>query len=157
MENYRGNSAVAMPRDTQGDVKFVNVYNNTGSALTAYKPYNLVPGWITGKGVVYVPIAAGTNTAATNLVGVPQTALADATYGLIQVGGLVPICATTGTVTANDKLQLIASGVGLIREGSGSDGLTIMTTDVCAISVANVATNQWQVYLIGELCSIAAT
>lgn len=157
MENYRNNSAVSMPKDTQGDVKFVNVYNNTGSALTAYRPYNLVPGWITGLGVVYVPLAASTNTAVANLVGVPQTALANATYGMVQVGGLVPICATTGSVTANDKLQLIASGVGLIREGSGSDGLTAMSTDVCAISVANVDTNQWQVYLLGNLCSIAAT
>jgi hypothetical protein len=70
---------------------------------------------------------------------------------------LVPICATTGTVTANDKLQIINGGVGLIREGSGADGLTIMTTDVCAIAVANVDTNQWQVYLIGDRCSIAAS
>jgi hypothetical protein len=152
--NYLNNSAVSKP--AAGDVQFVRVYNN-GSALTAYKPYNLVPGWITALGVVYVPIAAATNTAVTNLIGVPQTALAASTYGLIQVGGLVPICATTGTVTANDKLQIINGGVGLIREGSGADGLTIMTTDVCGIAVANVDTNQWQVYLIGALCSIAAS
>lgn len=155
MENYRGNSAVAMPNDTQGDVKFVNVYNNTGSALTAYCPYNLVPGWITGKGVVYVPIAAATNAAVTNLIGVPQTALADATYGLIQVGGLVPICATSGSVAANDNLQVIDAGVALIDEGT--NGLAIHTADACGTAVALVATDQWQVYLFGKRCSIAGS
>lgn len=155
MANYRGNSAVAMPKDDQGDVAYINVYNNTGSALTAYQPYNLVPGWITGKGVVYVPIAAATNATPTNIIGVPQTALANATYGLIQVGGLVPICATSGTVNANDCLQIIDGGKALIDEGG--NGLAVMSTDACGVAVANVDTDQWKVYLFGRRCSIAAS
>lgn len=146
---------MAMPQDTQGDVKFINVYNNTGSALTAYRPYNLVPGWITGKGVVYVPIAAATNTAVTNVIGIPQVALADKAHGLIQVSGVVPICATSGSVAANDNLEVIDSGTTLIDEGT--NGLAIGTTDVCATAVSLVATDQWVVYLHGKRCSIAGS
>jgi hypothetical protein len=152
MNNYRG-SGVAMP--VAGDAKYVNVYNNTGSALTAYAPYNLVPGWITGIGIVYVPIAPATNAAVRNLIGIPQVALADKATGLIQVGGLVPICATSSTVAANDQLQVIDAGTALIDEGL--NGLAIETTDACGVAVSLVDTDQWKVYLYGRYCSIAGS
>ena len=150
--NYQNASAVEV---LEGDgVKQVKVWNNSGVTCSKYVPMALVPGWITGKGAVMVPIAVATNSVKTTLIGVPQEDVADSVYGFFVVQGLC-IANTSGTVTANDKLQVQnATPTVFIREGAGSDGLALPSDSTAAVSVENYDTNIWYIHLSGELLVI---
>ena len=154
VNNYLLNSNIEVLEN--GDDRQLKIYNNTGTALTAYCPYMIVPGWITGVGFVYVPIAVATCATASVVVGVPQAAIADKAWGFVYTRGYC-LATTSGTVTGNDRLQVINAGVSFIREGSGADGLVQPGTDVSAISVANSDTNLWYIYLTGVHCTVAAS
>jgi hypothetical protein len=155
--DYRG--AAIQRLDANGNV-FITVYNNSGGTLTQGKPYVIVNQVISGK-VEAVAIAPATNTNPVNLIGLPVADIPDASYGEVQVEGIFGSVAngvgaiTSGTVAANDNLQVINAGVSLIDEGT--DGGALETVDVCAVAVANVTTNRWVVRLLGKRSGIAAT
>lgn len=151
--NYLKNSAVEI--DQAGDVVIVKVYNDTGSAIAVGVPKLIVNKWITAIGAVAAPLAAATNTAVANIVGVPLEAHANATYARYQIKGLVPYVVTSGTVAANDNLEIINAGAALIDEGT--DGGAVETSGALGVAVENVTTNVWKVYLRGKQVSVAAS
>ena len=150
--NYLTSSTVEERRGN-GDV-FVKVYNNTGTSIADRAIKMLVPIWITGKGTVIVPIAAATNAAKTSVIGVCEGTHADKTYVFYQIQGFCPNV-TTGTVTANDYVQVINSGTPFIDEGG--NGGTQPTADAVGITVTvNTATNA-DIYIFGNPCTIAGS
>ena len=141
--NYQGNSAIEVVRG-DGVVK-VKVYNNS-TVLTAYRPYVLVPGWITGVGAVMVPIAPATNTVMTSLIGVPQEAIAASTYGYCVIEGYCKVNVTE-TIVANDQLEVKNGGTTFVDQGA--NGLTLPGADVAAITCDQVESGVWNVWLLG--------
>ena len=158
---YQGASNVEVLSD--GDKKFVKVYNGTGSALARGAIGRLSYKWISGSGVVgyFVGGAFATNTAQGEKVAVVcnfpkgKNTIPDGEYGYVQIAGLCDYVATSGTVAANDQLQIIDSGTAMIDQGT--DGGAKIAGDTCGIAVANVATDVWQVYLIDKYSTIAAS
>lgn len=147
--------------------RYVRVYNNTGSSISNGAIKVLVEAWISGKGVVFVPIAPATNSALKNVVAIIDNnptggiaageygnALVEGQYGGADVGYGV---GTTGTITANDQLEVLNNGTVFQRAGTSGDGLSVTLSETCAVSVENVAANVWAVYLIGQPCEIKAT
>ncbi len=153
--------------EAQKGKRYVRVYNNSGSAISNGAIKNIVEGWITGKGVVKVPVAPATNATESNVIGIvdnnPTGSIANGEYGNVLVEGQYGSLAegygvaTSGTVTANDQLEVLNGGTAFIRSGSGNDALAAILNETCAVSVENVTTNVWAVHLIGRQHSIEAS
>lgn len=150
--NYLNNSAIEYLGEN-GEI-FVKVWNDTGADIAKGIPKQLVTKWITGKGALVAPITGATNTAVANIIGIPLEAHVASTYGLYQIKGLCEYAVTSGTVAANDNLELINAGVALIDEGT--DGGAVETVGAVAVAVSNVTTNVWKVFLRGKLNAVAA-
>jgi hypothetical protein len=150
--NYQGASAIE--EFGEGGERYIKVYNNTGSTISKGVPKVIVVA-VGSQGAVAVPVGAATNAAVKNIIGVPLNDHADATYGVYQIKGLCPYVVTSGTVSANDNLEIINNGAALIDEGT--NGGALETTNVVGTAVANVATNVWKVFLHGKPVAIAAT
>jgi hypothetical protein len=144
--DYQDTSAIER-RSGNGDV-FLKVYNNTGSKISAKAVKSLVPIWITGHGTVYVPIVIGTNAAKTSIIGAADTDHADKTYAFYQTAGYVPAATTSGTIHANDFLEVIDSGTSFIDEGA--NGGTQPDATCVAVAIANNDTDNWSIYLFGN-------
>jgi hypothetical protein len=158
--NYQGASAVEVLSD--GDKKFVKVLNSTGSALARGTigrlsfEYSATYGLI-GRFVTGLATQATSNSVICVVCNFPKgkNTIPDGEYGYVQVEGLCDYAITSGTVAANDQLQGIDSGTSLIDQGT--NGGVVIDEETCAIAVANVTTNVWQVYLLGRQCVIAAS
>lgn len=160
MINYYANEA-------QLGKRYERVYNNSGSAISNGAIKMIVEGWITGKGVVKVPITPVTNATVSNVIGIvdnnPTGSIANAEYGNVLVEGQYGSLAdgygasTTGTVTANDQLEVLNTGTAFLRSGSGNDGLAKILDESCAIAVENVTADVWAVHLFGRPHSVEAS
>lgn len=157
---YLGNSGI---ETREGDGKtFVKVYNDTGSAVSngAIKVISLK--FVSGQGVIAAVAAPATNDFDVNVIGIvansPSSSIANLSYGWVQVYGLYGTdttgATTSGTVAANDRLEVLNAGVAFID--AGTDGGAVETPESCAVAVANVTTNVWQVFLLGKRSSIKA-
>jgi hypothetical protein len=158
--NYQGASAVEVLSD--GDKKFVKVYNGTGSALARGVIGRLTFQWVTGVGITARFLTGLATQATSNAViavvcNFPKgkNTIPDGEYGYVQIAGLCDYAITSGTVAGNDQLQGIDSGTSLIDQGT--DGGAVIDEETCAVAVENVTTNVWQVYLVGRQCVIAAS
>jgi len=142
-----------------GGRAYVTVYNNTGSAISNGAIKILAEMWISGKGIVLVPIAPATNATETNLIGVCENAggsIADATEGQFLVKGVYGSTAVasntygavTGTVAANDVVEVINGGVSFID--SGSDGGAVQPPEGVGIVVEVITATSAVIYLFGK-------
>jgi hypothetical protein len=164
-ENYLGNSVI---EEIGRDPKFIRVYNNTASAVLNGVVTLVVKKWTTLLGVQAVMAAVATNATESNIIGIVnnpgQTGIADKAYGLVQIKGLYGSAAvgaaaaygaaTSGTVHANDYLQVLNGAAVFIDEGG--NGGEVEPTDALALAVENITTDVWSVYLLGKLASIQA-
>lgn len=162
--NYLNNSIVE-ELSTNGKV-ILKVYNDSGGSLARGVPRVASPKWISGKGVVMTIAAPATEVTDANIVGLVlggvdgTTSIADATYGFLQVAGPFGSvadgwgAATSGTVNANDQLEVLNTGTTLID--AGADGGAVLEAESIAIAIALVTTNVWEVFLIGKQSAIQA-
>lgn len=163
VNNYTDLSAIG--KVDAGGKKYVTVYNDTGSTISNGAIKLLVPKWIAGKGVVMVAVALATNTTETNTVGIcdnnPASGIAAGDYGNFLVEGLYGSKAdgygvtTSGSVAANDQLEILNAATALID--AGADGGAALLPEAVAIAVEEVTTNVWAVYLIGKQSQIKAS
>lgn len=164
--NYLGNSAVEI---TGTDPQFIRVYNNTASAVLNGVVTLVVSKWTTLVGVQAVMAAVATNDVESNIVGIVnnpgKTGIAAYSYGLVQIKGLYGSAAvgsaaaygapTSGTIHANDYLEVIDAGVAFIDQGT--NGGAVEPSNACALAVELITTDTWSVYLLGKQCGVAAS
>lgn len=158
--NYQGASIEVL---SDGDKKFVKVRNDTGSALARGAIGKLSFEYSATYGIIarFVGGAFATNTGQGERVAVVcnfpkgKNTIPDGEYGYVQIAGQCDYVSTSGTVAANDQLQLIDSGTAMIDQGT--NGGVVIASDTCAVAIANVTTNVWQVYLLDKYSTVAAS
>jgi len=148
-----------------GGKGYVAVYNNTGSTIANGALRNLSELFISGKGVVMVPLTPATNVELTNLIGICANntggGIADGEIGFFQVEGPYGSLAegfgatTSGTIHADDQLEVLTATTALIDSG-GAEG-AIIKGESCACAIEEVTTNVWAVYLYGKRSAIAGS
>ena len=123
-------------------------YVKAAADLTAYQPYVLV------HNADGVTTASPATSSVIKLVGIPQTAIASATFGWVAIEGLCK--AKTGIQAKGDTLEVINSGTTLIVDGSS--GSPAETANTVAISCeAATAAATVEVQLLGKRVAIAAS
>lgn len=165
LPNYINNSIV---EELSGNGKVIcRFYNDTGGSLTRGTPRVISPKFVSGKGVILAVTQAATETTESNVVGIVvgdlagNTTVTDAEYGLIQVMGPFGSNAedygatTSGTVAANDQLEILNGTDALID--AGADGGAVLEAESVAIAIEEVDTNVWAVYLLGKPSQIKAS
>lgn len=145
----------------------VRFYNDTSGTLSRGAIKVASPKFIAAEGVVVAVAAPATQATDSNIIGIVigdlegATTVADATYGLLQIEGPFGSLAeafgvpTTGTVAANDGLQVLNAAAALID--SGGNGGAVLLPETVAIAIELVTTDVWAVYLLGKPSSIEAT
>lgn len=159
-ENYKNTSTPQVLGD--GGVIELEVYNDSGSTISAGALKVASPKWISGKGVVMAMTAIASNATETNWIGIVMTDIADGAYGRLRIKGPYGSlatgigAATTGTVAANDQLKTVNATTTLSAVSTGATvGGGVLSTLAVAIAIELVTTNVWAVYLIGKQSSIA--
>lgn len=160
--NYLENSIVE--ELSQNGKVIIRVWNDSGGDLARGVPRVASPKWITGKGVVMTVAAPATMDSDTNVVGLilgdmaGNTTIANGEYGLLQIQGPFGSAAddwgaaTSGSVAANDQLEVLNGGTTLIDQGT--DGGAVLGTESVAIAIEEATTNVWVVWLIGKQSAI---
>lgn len=144
---------------TTGSETFVKIY--TASALSEGVVYQLTFAYDSTIGLYAGVIAAATVATATAVICVVQnflkgkSGIAAAAWGFVQIAGVCEYCATSGTVAANDQLEVITTGAALIDQGT--NGGAAISVNTCAIAISNVTTNVWKVFLLGKQVAIAGS
>ena len=142
-----------------GSEVFVKVY--TTSALTDGVVYQLTYIYDSTIGIYAQVVGAATIATNNAIVCVVQNALkgrsgiAANSWGFVQVAGVCEYCATSGSVAANDQLEVINGGAALIDQGA--NGGAALGSNACALAISNVTTNVWKVFLFGKQVVIAGS
>ena len=123
-------------------------YVKAAAALTAYQPYVLV------EDKDGVTTASPATSTVTKVIGIPQVAIAQNSYGFVAIQGICK--AKTGIQAAGDTLEVINSGTTLIVDGSsGSPAETANTVAISCETAAAAATVK--VNLLGKRVAVAAS
>lgn len=153
-----GNNGVEWYRDGEGGV-YVKIYND-GTAKSNGVVYELT--FTSSSSVVYADVVAPSTIAtATAIIGVINNApkgldtIPASNYGWLQIAGYCPYVATSGSVAANDQLEVITGGVALIDQGT--NGGALMGANSVGVAIANVTTNVWSARLFGRPVVVAGS
>jgi hypothetical protein len=150
-----------------GSEKFVKIKNVTSSAaLTEGTVYQLTYVYSAANGLHADVVAVGTVATATAIICVVQnffagkSGIADDEWGWVQIAGVVEYCKTSGTVLANDLLEVDVniSTTAFSASSSGSEvgGGALGVADA-AVAISNVDTNVWKVFLFGKQVAIVTS
>lgn len=134
---------------TWGNLPTVVKKVRTHGAVTANIPYMFGPTSTYPCGLTAVP---ATNPK-TNII-VFEEAHAAAGYYEGVVAGYVVSAVTSGTVAANDCMQVINAGVSFIDDGANAP---VQTADTCAIALTAAVANVTPILMSGVEVAIAAT
>jgi hypothetical protein len=154
---YQGSVGLE-PVIENGGSKWRLIYN-ASTALTNGVPYALT--MTVASGVPYYTVVAPvTNAVGTKIVIIDNSPLGLATipatsWGYVLESGLSVEAVTSGSVTANDQLEVLTTAAAFVDQGT--NGGAVIATNTAAIAVVEVSTNKWKVMLLPTTSVIAAT
>ena len=157
-QNYRDSGPI---KKVEGDNEFYYILNESGGTAGKGIPYvlnmNAAATTIGGVSVVvaqYSVQAPATLATSSSIICVPVADIANGAWGWVQTKGYVPYAVTTGTVAANDQLEVLNTGVAFIDQGT--NGGAAIGANSCGIALVLVTTDVWTIYLFGLQVVVAA-
>ena len=156
-----GNNGVEWYRDAEGGV-FVRIYEDGGSALSNGVVYALT--FTSSASVVYAdvtaPTAVATNSAIIGVVNnAPRGLDTIPAYGRgwLQIAGYCPYINTTGTIAANAQLEVKADAATVLQDDTAANGGVQYTPNCVGVAIAEITTNVWSAFLIGNPVVVASS